>query len=138
MTEQSTQANPAPLWNGWAMGMLFGLIALSGAIFGWTQTIHLDNRWSDLSSEFQTICRDQETLNAVIDDLVEGDNGNDELRSAFPQLEPRTYPAAEVDVLGVEPPTYIVDGGARIFPALVELPEYSCETPPAPHAPSIF
>lgn len=138
MTEQSTQEIPAPLWNGWALGMLFGLIALASAFFGWMQTIHLDNRWADLSSRFQSICRDQETLQAVIDDLVEGEDGNNELRAAFSQLEPRTYPATEVDVLGIDPPTYTVDGSSRTFPELVELRRYSCDTQPNPHAPSIF
>lgn len=138
MSEQSNSSPPAPLWNGWAMGMFFGLIALSGMFFGWTQTIHLDNRWSRLSSEFQATCRDEQTLTAVIGDLIEGDDGNNELRAHFPQLQPRPYPATEIEVLGVAPPTYDVDTEARIFPELIELPAYSCEAPPAPYAPSIF
>jgi hypothetical protein len=138
MTEQETHESPAPLWNGWALGMLFGLVALSSAFFGWMQTIHLDNRWADLSSRFQSICRDQETLQAVTDGLIEGEDGNNELRAAFSQLDPRTYPATEVEVVGVEPATYTLDGGTRMFPELVELPRYSCEKQPEPHAPSIF
>jgi hypothetical protein len=138
MTEQSNTTNSAPLWNGWAMGMFAGLLALSGIFFGWTKTIHLDNRWAHLSSEFQATCRDQEVLAAVIDDLIEGNDGNRELRAEFRQLELRTYPAAEVDVLGIDPPTYDADSVTRVFPELVALRQYSCETPPAPHAPSVF
>jgi hypothetical protein len=141
MTEQSNTSNTsnsAPLWNGWAMGMFAGLLALSGIFFGWTKTIHLDNRWAHLSSEFQATCRDQEVLAAVIDDLIEGNDGNRELRAEFRQLELRTYPAAEVDVLGIDPPTYDADSVTRVFPELVALRQYSCETPPAPHAPSVF
>lgn len=138
MSEPSTSDRPAPPWNGWALGMFFGLIALSGLFFGWTQTIHLDNRWSSLSSEFQATCRDEEMLLAVIDDLIEGENGNDELRARFSQLDPRTYPAPEIEVLGIEPPTYNADSETRVFPDLIVLPSYSCEAPPAPFAPSVF
>jgi hypothetical protein len=120
------------------MGMFFGLVALSGVFFGWTQTIHLDNRWSDLSSAFQATCRDQQILHAVIDDLIEGDDGNDELRAVFAQLTPRSYPAPEVEVLGIEPPTYNADSDPRIFPEPIALPTYSCDTQPAPHAPDVF
>lgn len=138
MTEQSSVTTPAPLWNGWAMGMFAGLLALCGIFFGWTQTIHLDNRWAHLSSQFQATCRDQEVLAAVIDDLIEGEGGNRELRAEFRQLEPRSYPAAEVEVLGIDPPAYDADSVTRIFPELVLLREYSCATRPPPHAPSIF
>lgn len=138
MNEQSNTTNAAPLWNGWAMGMFAGLVALCGIFFGWTKTIHLDNRWAHLSSEFQATCRDQEVLGAVIDDLIEGDGGNRELRAEFRQLEPRAYPPAEVDVSDIAPPTYDADSVTRVFPELVALRQYSCETPPAPHAPSVF
>lgn len=138
MTEQSVPSNPAPLWNGWALGMFFGLVALSGVFFGWKQTIHLDRRWANLASEFQATCRDEQMLAMVIDDLINGENGNNELRAAFRQLEPRTYPAAPVPVYGIEERQPEADTDMRIFSDFIVLPAYTCETQPTPHAPNVF
>lgn len=141
MTEQSVPSNPAPLWNGWALGMFFGLVALSGVFFGWKQTIHLDQRWANLASEFQATCRDEEMLTLVIDDLINGENGNNELRAAFRQLEPRTYPAAPVPVYGIGERRLEADTDMRIFSNFIALPEYTCDSPetqPDPHAPNVF
>jgi hypothetical protein len=137
MTESSAPENSAPLWNGWAIGMFAGLLALGAMFFGWTKTIQLDNRWADLSSVFQATCGDQETLNAVINELVAGEDGNLELRAQFSQLEPRTYPAAEIEVAGIGQTGYDPTSEGHIFPGLIALPEYSCETLPEAHAPSI-
>jgi hypothetical protein len=137
---ETTTTNPyAPLWSGWALGMLLGLIALTAMFFGWTQTIHLSNRWSVLSSEFQTVCRDQQVLASAVDMLMEGEEGNDRLRAAFPQLAPRPYPAPEVQVVGLGQQRDAARApDSRTFPPLIELDSYSCENMPGPFAPNVF
>ncbi len=141
----------APLWNGWAIGMFLGLVALSAMFFGWRQTIHLSDRWSELSSQMQAVCRDQQLMAGTVDTLIHGQDepgilGNDDLRALLPRLTPtRPYPAAEADLENV-PPTQPEDSAPEEIERssllfVIELPtprHYSCEALPDAVAPSIF
>lgn len=152
MSEQVDSAavrRAAPLWNGWALGMFLGFIALGAMFFGWRQTIHLGNRWSTLSSQMEAVCRDQDTMTAAIAKLVDGDPeadilGNSDLRALLTRLDPtRDYPAPEADIPGV-PHTETVEpepDEPTTFLFVFNLPtprHYNCSERPEPVAPSIF
>lgn len=146
-----TMRRVARLWNGWALGMFLGFIALGAMFFGWRQTIHLGNRWAVLSSQMQEVCRDQEAMTVAIDRLMHGQPdadilGNEDLRALLrPPLGQRPYPAAEADIPGV-PHTQVVEpelAEPKTFLFIFHLPtprRYHCAVDhrPGPVAPSIF
>jgi hypothetical protein len=95
MSEQTEgQDGAAPLWNGWAMGMFVGLIALTGMFFGMTRILELNAMRAELYADFRDLCDEQASLEAERSAL---EAANADLRARFRQLDPRTYPAPQVE-----------------------------------------